>query len=253
MNEFSEGVLVQVALADGLQGQSAGFGVGGDDALDAWAGYGSRANGIDADAGLAEFHGQGFRQPHHGPLGGGIGGAQGKTHDAGAGRQINDGTTARRLQQWHRPAGAVELTVDIDGQGAIPVLRVDILHFARWTGDTGVIDQHVEAAEPGLGGVEKSVYIAQRGDVSPGRPGVGARCCKCFQRAIVDVANMYPRAIVYECLGDGEPNARRPCRDHDPQALHRYVHVRFPPAVGRHVRRHLIDGKRRVGCVASVV
>jgi len=107
-------------------------------------------------------------------------------------------------------------------------LRVDVFHSARWPGDAGVVDQHVEAAEPANGRVEKSVHVGQRSDIGSGRPGVGTGFRKCLQRSFVHITDMYPGAIVCEGLGDGQANPRGAGRDHDPQAFHRYVHVKFP-------------------------
>ena len=106
-----------------------------------------------------------------------------------------------------------------------PILGVDVFHPARGSGDAGVVDQHIQTAETRLGSVEKAIHIRAPGDIGAAHSGAGAFTGEDLQGVVIHVADVHPGAVVHKRLGNGAADARGPCRDHDPQALHRYVHA----------------------------
>jgi hypothetical protein len=104
-------------------------------------------------------------------------------------------------------------------------LRIDVFYHACRSGDAGVVDQRVEATQPGVRCVEECVHVSQGGDVGAGGPRFGAPFREFFEGPLVHITDVYSGATVDECLGDSEADPRGARRDHDPQAFHRYVHA----------------------------
>ena len=153
------------------------------------------------------------------PFGGGIGQpvcvAEAPCHR----RDVHDRSLFRLLEHRHGAPRAVEVAVEIDVDRAPPLPRIDILHFARGTGDAGVVDQHVEPAEPSLHIVEQAVDRGFVGDV--GLLGDDARL---FGAAFFDrfprgnIADVDAGVVGGKGLGNGAPDARRSGGDEDAQA-----------------------------------
>src|SRR5512134_1446588 len=197
----------------------------GDHALDALALYYARQDGVAAHLVRAGLDRNALGEADHAPFRGGVGGALRKAVPAGSRGEVDDAAAARRLEQRHAFARAIEHAGEVDGDAAVPVLGCDVLDLAGGPGDARVVDQHVQAAERLLRLGEQPVHVRAAGDVGAGAADV---LVERGERLVVDVADEDARARIAERARDREPDARRARGDQHAQVLGRSVHACLP-------------------------
>ena len=84
-NKPAQGNQITIALTQGILGDTAGFGLIGDDTVHAVTLNRTWADRIDADIKRTQFHGQRLGQPDDAPFGGGIGRPEGIAKQPGGG------------------------------------------------------------------------------------------------------------------------------------------------------------------------
>ena len=130
-------------------------------------------------------------------------------------RQIDDRAAPVLLQNRHRAPAAQIGCVQIDGQRAAPIVRLHVLHIGGRSGDAGVVDHNVEAAEAAQRFVEQPVDLSRIGDVGHRDSHGRLRRLECLQPGLVDIADMDPGAGREEGLGGDPADAGRGSGDDD--------------------------------------
>ena len=201
------------------------FGAFADDALDARSRDNAGQDGIDADAERPELLGEALGHSDDRPFGGGVRQPVRVAEAPSHRRDVHDRSLFRLLEHRHGAPRAVEVAVEIDVDRAPPLPRIDVLHFARGAGDAGVVDQHVEPAEPSLHVVEQAVdrgFVGDVGFLGDDARLLGATLFNCFPRNVADVD---AGVVGGKGLGNDAPDARRSGGDEDAQArLHASVY-----------------------------
>src|SRR6476619_3621124 len=112
---------------------------------------GAEQDRVDADAIRAELDRERSHQAEDRPSARGRGGAKRVAGLAGRRcRHDHASPFKRALEQWHCATREMELTVQIDSDGALPARAVDRLDGPRRPGDAAEAVQHVEATERAL-------------------------------------------------------------------------------------------------------
>ena len=128
------------------------------------------------------------------------------------------------FQMRNGEARAIELAGQVNGDAAIPVFRIDLFDAAGRSGDAGIVDKAVEAAEIGECGFEQRVDLRAVGDVAARGLDAGQRRRERGQRRIVDVTDMNARAFAHERPCDFKPDATSAGSDEDACASQSKVH-----------------------------
>ncbi len=92
------------------------------------------------------------------------------------------------------------------------------------TGNTGIVDQHVEAAQVSDRLVEQMLHGLAVGHIAPGLGDRGIGPGKRRQRRIIDVARVNLGAFADEGPRDGQPDAVGACRHQHAQAVDVEIH-----------------------------
>ena len=104
---------------------------------------------------------------------------------------------------------AEELPGEADVDRSTPILGPDVFDSAGRSGDAGVVDQNVEAAERALDLGEKAQHVRFRRDVCFRRARVAMSAAKFGEKIVGNVADMDPRAPGDEQVADRPPDPRR--------------------------------------------
>ena len=174
------------------------------------------AQGIDPDIVGPQFHGPGFGQTDHGPLGRRIGRPQGAAEQCGIRGNIDDGTTPRFFQQWHCQARDIELPVEINTHRVVPILYRNCFHRCGGPGDTGVVHQDIQLIIVHSKVVKQTIYLLRITDIGHAAGSRRMRRQEQINGAAIDVANMHPAIMGKVGLGDTlpDPGGTRGHQDH---------------------------------------
>ena len=175
-------------------------------------------DGVDADVGGPELLGEALGEADDAPFGGGVGGAEGIAVAPGGRGHVDDGAAPGCLEHRHRVMRAQELPGQVDVDAAPPVGGRDLLDAAGRPGNAGIVDQRVEAAES---------RRARRG-TPPSTSSAfetSAAACRMFrmrgaevrEQRLGHVADIDPRTMRDQHVGDGPADAGRPRRYEHPQ------------------------------------
>src|SRR5689334_21216433 len=118
------------------------------------------ADRVHADVVRAELDRERLGQADHAPLGGDVGRAHSEPVLPGGRGGVDDAAAAGALHRGYDAGAGAPVACQVDGEAAVPVGGVDVLHQRRRPGDAGVVDEHVElaaavvehAVEPGIEG-----------------------------------------------------------------------------------------------------
>ena len=126
---------------------------------------GAGVNGVAADALAGVLDGGGFGEQADGALGGGVaGGAVGAAHQPGGGGYVDDAAAAAGAQGGDGRLGAQKDALGVDGKDAVPVGFGGVLNvFADE--DARVVEQDVQLAIGGDGGLDGGVPVGFAGDI----------------------------------------------------------------------------------------
>jgi hypothetical protein len=171
------------------------------------------------------FGGEALGEPHHGPLGRGVRGAHREAEASGDRRQVDDAAAARFLDERHGLARAVEHSVEIDRDRAVPVLRADVLDLGGRAGDAGVVHEHVEAVQVLLHILEQALDVFELRHVGYRLRDRGKLFFCAGKGFFINVADMHPRAMLDECAGDHTADAGGAGGDQDAQTFGRELHA----------------------------
>ncbi len=124
-------------------------------------------------------------------------------------------------QHRHGETQAIELPVQIDVDGAAPVLRIDRLDPRRRPGDAGVVDQRIEPAQFRLDIGEDLSHRRLIRHIGHHAVPIGVILQAGRHRIGRDVADIQKRAMGGQGLGDHPPDPAGPGTDkHAQSGLH---------------------------------
>ena len=137
----------------------------------------ARKDRVHADVGGSELLGEAMGEADNAPFGGRVRGAERVSEPSGRRRQIDDRAAAGALEHRHGMVRAEELPGQADVDRSTPVLGPDVFDSAGRSGDAGVVDENVEAAERALDlgetGATRPLPTRRRRSLRPTRD---ARC-----------------------------------------------------------------------------
>ena len=179
----------------------------------------SRQDGVAADVVGSEFAGEVVAETLDRPFAGDVRRAQGQAGARRGGRNIDDGAAARRSQQRHGALDAIEHGVDIDREGMAPFGIRNFLDGCAGIADAGIVDQHVEAAEMGLGVVEQLRHLIRLADIGEAafKAGIGGE--DAVERTLRQAADIDVGAGGEEALRRGTADAASAAGDDGPLAV----------------------------------
>ena len=132
---------------------------------------------------------------------------------------------------------AVELAGEVDGEAAVPVLRVDLLDAPVGPAMPALLTRQSRPPRAFSASIEEAGDLGAVGDVADGLGELRVALPGGGQRRRVDVADVHARALAHEGAGDLQPDARRARRHQHAQALDAEVHgLALSPHLHREVR-----------------
>ncbi len=167
-------------------------------------------------------------------LGAAIGGAAGKAGLAGLRGEVDDVAGAAPLHPRERQLHPVHDPVHVDVDHPLRG-RVVLLDEPAQRHDPGVVDEHVERAEPLLDLVEKALERVAPGDVELERDRLAAELRgRLLRELAVEVADRDLRALAHQCPRGRLPDPAGPAGDRDdlaPQRTRLACHSQLSPVV----------------------
>jgi hypothetical protein len=113
----------------------------------------------------------------------------------------------------------LKVPVRFDREDRLPLVGVHLLHRGRGTGDAGVVDQDVDAAQRAGGGLDEALDRGAVGHVAHGRGDRRIRVGDLLQRRLIDVADVHAVSAGRERRRDREADAAGSRRHHDPPSV----------------------------------
>src|SRR5687767_10284537 len=180
-----------------------------DHAVDAVALDDAGLDAVDAHLVRAGLGGEALGEADHRPLRRRVRRAHREGEPARGRGEVDDAAAARLLDERHRLVRAVEHAVEIHRDAALPVLRANVLDLGRRPGYTGVVDEHVEAAEVLLHIGEEPLDVVEPRDVGERLRNVRQLLLGAGERLLVDVANVNARPGLGKGARDDAADAGR--------------------------------------------
>lgn len=143
--------------------------------------------------------------------------------------EIDDAATTALLHAWDAAPGSQKEPAQIDGDDPIPFVVTGV-HQQLIAGNSGVVDQDIDAAECANGLVDQPVHVGCEGNIAVDKSGIPASCGHhlsnlCSAR-IVDVGNRDVCTGSCEALGDGAADALGRAR-YNSDLPGKWFHARF--------------------------
>src|SRR5208283_3962950 len=111
------------------------------------------------------------------------------------------------FEHRHGKMRAEKLAGETDVDRAPPVGGRDLVDPAGRTGDAGIVDEHIEAAEIFLDLEEQPLDIGLAGDVGAAGAGLSVALTELGEKIAGDVADMNASSAGDQRFGDGEADA----------------------------------------------